>query len=995
MSNYANLKSAIQSVIKTNGNNEITGQLLQTELLAMITTLGYGYQFMGVASPDTVPGTPDAKVFYIAYTPGTYTNFNGIAVTGLCVLKYATGWVKEDIPVSGGGGGTEFTVEPTDLTLQSGTPAKLKFADRLRESNITTGKNYIILRETATFAQQVSVANCIYEIRYDFSIDANFTLPGNSVLFFNGGKLYGDGLLSLNGAYLFGNVQILNEPYWDQTNEFIEGYKPSNMELPVSWFGAKGDGVTDDAPALIRTIKWLRKDGAKMIFDKNATYILGDGINDDPSDTQKTKHTGYSYPEDYALLTNDWTGIDDKESYIRQNPVNIGRCITLNFFKFKNLKIDGNGSTIKSHSNNGYARNNAIFWFWLCKNFTMSNITIDANRENRMEIYKAPYWSDASYGPTIVNYSDLLAAQSLYSYLQGDATWSGVTLPREIFSGNRLVYSFNCYCCSDFTLDGVNSINGIVDGLAINNAENKRIKIKNCLFAHNQRHGIWLGTCNDVVIDSCRFEYAGYKQDDVTVMYMSGNDGACGHIDCENGNDTILSRNNTIKNCAFIKSAKNGIILSRGFENSKILHSNFDGCSIYSYSGRSCFNNEIGFNTFNVGTGNAFHQEGMNFHHNIIDILIEDTATHDIANYSRTYSDTYIKGNESELCSVVQSRFCNNVIRIDYGVTITSENRNTSCRFYVTDNMIMRNNVFCNFDFSESGSGGFRASVKDFSDNVFIYDTAKYSWLQNVDAKIATTGYTKRNTIKVSNFQSSRSAVDIERRSTEIVARICNRYASSSRYMIIKHLLRNATIKIFVYGNASSSPTLFREYFIHDGYSSIASGKSIWFRDLYSPGANNQGGLRSDFNGVFELDTKIANSGIYYFIEIRIPLTGSELLTEDLISQQSGQYSFTGTVYNAINMSRWQSTLPTLGNPQRGQFDGETVFDETNRKLFIKNLTSFVDYDGYTPGPGFGTTTNRPTLTANDVGYRYFDTDLNKPIWFNGTGWVDATGTTV
>ena len=71
MSNYANLKSAIQDVIKTNGNNEITGQLLQNELLAMITTLGYGYQFMGVASPDTVPGTPDAKVFYIAYTPGT------------------------------------------------------------------------------------------------------------------------------------------------------------------------------------------------------------------------------------------------------------------------------------------------------------------------------------------------------------------------------------------------------------------------------------------------------------------------------------------------------------------------------------------------------------------------------------------------------------------------------------------------------------------------------------------------------------------------------------------------------------------------------------------------------------------------------------------------------------------------------------------------------------------------------------------------------------
>lgn len=40
------------------------------------------------------------------------------------------------------------------------------------------------------------------------------------------------------------------------------------------------------------------------------------------------------------------------------------------------------------------------------------------------------------------------------------------------------------------------------------------------------------------------------------------------------------------------------------------------------------------------------------------------------------------------------------------------------------------------------------------------------------------------------------------------------------------------------------------------------------------------------------------------------------------------------------------------------------------------------------------TTANRPTLTkASNTAY--FDTDLNKPIWFNGTDWVDATGTVV
>ena len=41
-----------------------------------------------------------------------------------------------------------------------------------------------------------------------------------------------------------------------------------------------------------------------------------------------------------------------------------------------------------------------------------------------------------------------------------------------------------------------------------------------------------------------------------------------------------------------------------------------------------------------------------------------------------------------------------------------------------------------------------------------------------------------------------------------------------------------------------------------------------------------------------------------------------------------------------------------------------------------------------------GATGSRPTQNLV-AGYSYFDTTLNKPIWHNGTGWVDATGATV
>jgi hypothetical protein len=39
-----------------------------------------------------------------------------------------------------------------------------------------------------------------------------------------------------------------------------------------------------------------------------------------------------------------------------------------------------------------------------------------------------------------------------------------------------------------------------------------------------------------------------------------------------------------------------------------------------------------------------------------------------------------------------------------------------------------------------------------------------------------------------------------------------------------------------------------------------------------------------------------------------------------------------------------------------------------------------------------GTTDNRPELGLSDRGYQYFDTDLNHPVWWNGTTWNDALG---
>lgn len=101
MANYNTLKTSIQEVIKTNGNKEITGQVLQDSLIAMINSFGAGYQFVGVATPETNPGTPDQNVFYIGGA-GTYSNFGTSIVIpqgSLCVFAYNGDWVKNAISI--------------------------------------------------------------------------------------------------------------------------------------------------------------------------------------------------------------------------------------------------------------------------------------------------------------------------------------------------------------------------------------------------------------------------------------------------------------------------------------------------------------------------------------------------------------------------------------------------------------------------------------------------------------------------------------------------------------------------------------------------------------------------------------------------------------------------------------------------------------------------------------------------------------------------------
>lgn len=97
------LKADIAEVIRTNGNHEITGQVLQTTLLQIVDSIGANAGFAGVATLATRPTTPDGAVFYLVGQAGTYVEFGGLEVASgeLAVIEWSgVSWVKTTLSMT-------------------------------------------------------------------------------------------------------------------------------------------------------------------------------------------------------------------------------------------------------------------------------------------------------------------------------------------------------------------------------------------------------------------------------------------------------------------------------------------------------------------------------------------------------------------------------------------------------------------------------------------------------------------------------------------------------------------------------------------------------------------------------------------------------------------------------------------------------------------------------------------------------------------------------
>lgn len=97
---WTNLINAIIAVIRTNGNKEITGQLLQDSLIAIINNVGSDYGFLGVAVPTTDPGDYGGDIAYFATEPGTYINLGNVVVQAIglyLILRTGEDWTVQNL----------------------------------------------------------------------------------------------------------------------------------------------------------------------------------------------------------------------------------------------------------------------------------------------------------------------------------------------------------------------------------------------------------------------------------------------------------------------------------------------------------------------------------------------------------------------------------------------------------------------------------------------------------------------------------------------------------------------------------------------------------------------------------------------------------------------------------------------------------------------------------------------------------------------------------
>lgn len=152
----------------------------------------------------------------------------------------------------------------TGVRIGSNEYLKFKNKDYNPEKFSGLGRNFvrknIVDGINLLSKEQFPTGSTIYVIQYDHDLNGTtLDIPSNSTLYFEGGSI-SNGTLHFNNTTLAGNPNIIAD---------ITG-TIANANVEVGWFGAKGDGLTDDTLAIKRALALK----APLILATNLTYVV-------------------------------------------------------------------------------------------------------------------------------------------------------------------------------------------------------------------------------------------------------------------------------------------------------------------------------------------------------------------------------------------------------------------------------------------------------------------------------------------------------------------------------------------------------------------------------------------------------------------------------------------------------------------------------------------------------------------------------------------------
>ena len=345
------------------------------------------------------------------------------------------------------------------------------------------GRKYLTLKENSNILTQSDFDQdkTIYHIQYEFSLDGNaIEIPPESILLFEGGYI-DNGFISGNNTWISAPaVEIFG------SNLSVSGSFGNNEAYP-EWFGAKGDGETDDTAAIRRVLESFKGHtilfGAGKVYpgnDRIAVYSNTEIVIDGTiiSTDKAPQNNGISFEfYDRKTATPGYSGVHDV--VIRGHG-----CID----PLGNI-IKGQATPLRIHH---------------CKNITIRDITCKGNY----------YWHFIESGGTdgllidnVTFYSGFSDEERVYDTIQLETIDSSSTEGAIPYDGT-VTRNVTIKNCKYIVQDGSPAVNTFIGGHYVDAVHN--INIVDCLCYGNSnlpesRCIEFPGSANSIRISGCRF----------------------------------------------------------------------------------------------------------------------------------------------------------------------------------------------------------------------------------------------------------------------------------------------------------------------------------------------------------------------------------------------------------------------------------------------------------------------------------------------------------